>query len=183
MRKKCAGIYMFSEVVCRHWLNSRGSVCGGNVTLRNHYLTTTSTAARIRNVVLELGNRTRSLVVLGIGFHDKMNYARVIGAVVRPLLQTMKTQRLVWPRLLWATIHKFGEMRTPLTHENTETAKHFNDRMKSFLAAWKVPVFDTFNLTDKVMSFDGQHYGFGVNKVKAKILANYLHQLYVQGRW
>ena len=159
MKKKCAGIYAFSEKKCRHWINFHRVVCGGNTTLRLSYLYSAGSAGAIKRTVLGLANRTRSLVVLGFGFHDKLNDSRVRGAL-GPLLEEMKAQRLVWPKLLWATIHKFGEMRTPLTAVNNEAVKRFNGKLKSYLQGWKVPVFDTFNLTDKVMSFDGQHYGF-----------------------
>ena len=36
---------------------------------------------------------------------------------------------------------------------------------------------NSFNLTDKTASFDGAHYGKGVNDEKAQILLNYIMEL------
>ena len=53
----------------------------------------------------------------------------------------------------------------------------FNRRMKEYLQPRGVDVFDVFNLTLGLHSYDGTHYGAGVNMMKAQLLLNYLREL------
>ena len=53
----------------------------------------------------------------------------------------------------------------------------FNRRMKEYLQPRGVDVFDVFNLTLGLHSYDGTHYGPGVNMMKAQLLLNYLREL------
>ena len=52
----------------------------------------------------------------------------------------------------------------------------YNQEMRRFLEPFEVPVFDTFNLTVGVHSYDGTHYGFGVNMMKAQLFLNFLDE-------
>ena len=38
----------------------------------------------------------------------------------------------------------------------------------------RLPYFDTFAITANATSFDGMHYGLGVNMLKAQLLLNYI---------
>ena len=174
---------MFTEKVCRHQLDYDPRPCNGTVTLKLHYYFSVGLAKRIQNAVLGLSNKSKTFVFLNVGFHDQLNESLVKERLLLPLLHTMKLKRLTWPRILWAGIHKFGMMRSSLTSLNSERVREFNENLKAFLAGWEVPVFDTFNLTDNVMSFDGQHYGLGLNKMKVTILLHYLQQLRLLGQW
>ncbi|XP_070192852.1 uncharacterized protein [Littorina saxatilis] len=183
LRSRCSGIYMFTEKVCRLWLDQNTRVCNGTVTLRLRYLYSGTMNTSIHKTVLSLQNKTRSLVFLGVGFHNKLNVDIVTKGLLKPLLTAMKSKRLQWPRLVWAPVHQFGMMRTSQTGVDVNMAREFNRRVEEFLTPWGVPVFNTFTLTDNVTSFDGQHYGFGVNRMKVRILLHYLQELKSLGRW
>ncbi|KAK7102333.1 hypothetical protein V1264_020568 [Littorina saxatilis] len=118
-----------------------------------------------------------------VGFHDTLQVGVITKRLLKPLLTAMKSKRLQWPRLVWAPVHQFGMMRTSNTAIDVNMAREFNRRVEEFLTPWGVPVFDTFPLTDNVTSFDGQHYGFGVNRMKVRILLHYLQELKSLGQW
>lgn len=40
-----------------------------------------------------------------------------------------------------------------------------------------IPIMEFYNLTNGVMSFDGTHYGPGVNYLKGQIFLNYLLEI------
>ena len=66
---------------------------------------------------------------------------------------------------------------------SNEYGKEFNANVAAYLHNFRIPVFDTFSVTDGVMSIDGTHYGFGVNVLKAQLFLNYIQQLEDWGMW
>ena len=176
---------MFTEKICRKWLLRNVRACNGSVHLhyRFHYLT--AHAESIFRDVLSLGNRSKTMVVLSLGLHESLNHRAVISKVMSPLLSRMAAMNLTWPKLLWIGVHQWGLLKSGLGYPTQSRARvvDFNKQMGSFLGRMGVPVLDTFNLTGGVMSFDGAHFGRGVNKVKADILLNYLLELQSKGQW
>ena len=174
---------MFSEKVCRLWLDENTTVCNGTVVLKNFHLLFARQAPDIHKAVLQLANVSRSLVVLGVGFHDQFAIDPIKDKILRPLLDILRSRSLRYPNLLWANVHKFGMMRTPLTKVDNSLVQTYNGAVQQLLQQYGVPVLDTYQLPDNVMSFDGQHYGYGVNTVKVSILLHYIQQLQAEGRW
>ena len=176
---------MFTEKICRKWLLRTARACNGSVHLRykSHYLT--AHAESIFRDVLNLGNRSKTMVVLNLGLHESLNHRAVIRKVMSPLLSRMAARNLTWPKLLWAGVHQWGLLKSGLGYPMQSNVRvvDFNKQMRSFLGRMGVPVLDTFNLTGSVMSFDGAHFGLGVNKVKADIVLNYLLELQSKGQW
>ena len=54
----------------------------------------------------------------------------------------------------------------------------FNENLAKYCQENKIAVFDSFNMTTGVNSFDGTHFGIGVNMMKVQILLNYLEEKY-----
>ncbi|KAL8616007.1 hypothetical protein ACOMHN_014969 [Nucella lapillus] len=124
------------------------------------------------------------MAVFGIGFHDDLAVTSIKTRLLQPILQALKSDPLAPPHLLWAGLHSMGMMKSPsLKHQSNPEIRVFNRDMKQFLDQHNVSMFDTYNLTSNMMSFDGTHYGFGVNFMKAKILFHYIQELASQGRW
>ncbi|GFS06942.1 hypothetical protein ElyMa_001237500 [Elysia marginata] len=56
--------------------------------------------------------------------------------------------------------------------------KRFNAVVTPFLKSQGIAVLDGFNLTlGSLMSYDGTHYGKGLNDLKAQILLNYFREI------
>ncbi|XP_070196564.1 uncharacterized protein [Littorina saxatilis] len=178
----CAGIYMFTEKTCRHWLDRTTSICHGKTRVKFLEYVYIKQAPSIHRAVMELLNKTRSLVFIGTGIHDNFNANDTKTTILKPLLQQLRN--VTYPRILWAATHAPGLLKTPRIQEQSyESIRRYNKEISDFLSEFDVPVFDTFNMTDGVMSFDGAHYGMGVNKVKVRVLLAYLLELYLKHLW
>jgi len=63
-----------------------------------------------------------------------------------------------------------------MSQENRKLS-HFVSRINEYCFAMGIPVFDFRQLGYFVHSFDGTHYGRGVNLMKNQVFLNYLSQL------
>ncbi|KAL8592924.1 hypothetical protein ACOMHN_050751 [Nucella lapillus] len=183
LRKMCSGLYMFSEKTCRLWVDTDTTICNGSAKVQLKGLWKIAQAGEIRDAVLSLGNTTRSLAVFGIGFHNGFSVEPVKTRILQPILQTLKPSRHTSPHLLWAGVHQFGMLKSALLTKNSNAARAYNKAIQQFLDLHNVSMFDTFNLTDNVMSFDGTHYGYGLNVMKVNIFLHYIQELVALGKW
>nr|KAI8754528.1 hypothetical protein BgiMline_012994 [Biomphalaria glabrata] len=123
--------------------------------------------------ISELMTTPNSLVLVGIGIHDNFNSTSILNDLVFPMVKIASHSK--WPRIVWSATHSFGIMKSPrIVSQNIENVIHFNEKIKAALRGSGIPIFDTFQLTNGTMSFDGVHYGKGVNDVKAQIFLNYI---------
>ncbi|KAL8592914.1 hypothetical protein ACOMHN_050741 [Nucella lapillus] len=74
-------------------------------------------------------------------------------------------------------------LKSALLTKNSNAARAYNKAIQQFLDLHNVSMFDTFNLTDNVMSFDGTHYGYGLNVMKVNIFLHYIQELVALGKW
>ena len=80
-------------------------------------------------------------------------------------------------------MHAPGLLKTPrVPSQNRESIIRFNADIFNVLEKWSIPIFDSFNFTDGTTSFDGAHYGKGVNDVKVQIFLNYILELKLRNR-
>lgn len=118
-----------------------------------------------------------SVVFLGIGIHNSFNATLVLESYLKPIVDLVNRSRGGWPRLVWLTTHSAGPLKPMYyRHQNNEAIIAYNKIMTSYCSRYNITVLDTFNMTQGVHSFDGTHYGFGVNMKKAQILLNYLRE-------
>ena len=52
----------------------------------------------------------------------------------------------------------------------------YNKELHQLCTKLHLPYFDTFAITAGATSFDGMHYGLGVNMLKAQLLLNYIRE-------
>ena len=78
--------------------------------------------------------------------------------------------------------------RTPLTKVGIKEKVTFNRKVDGYIHREKhttpsIPlfVFNTYNMTSGTTSFDGTHFGLGINVMKSKILFNFIEQLTLAG--
>lgn len=105
------------------------------------------------------------------------------GAVLHPIATQTLPQPMAensqWPRLLWIGTHAPGLLKSPKFREQTaEGVQNFNKNVYAILNQFQVPYLDTFDFTNGIVSFDGTHYGWGVNMLKVNMLLTYIqHEL------
>ena len=52
----------------------------------------------------------------------------------------------------------------------------YNKELHQMCTKLHLPYFDTFGITARATSFDGMHYGLGINMLKAQLLLNYIRE-------
>ncbi|XP_046327297.2 uncharacterized protein LOC124111591 [Haliotis rufescens] len=182
IRSECSGMYMFTEEVCRLHLMYGLHACDGTVNLQLKYLFSSKFGQKLKRNVARLNSK--SLLFTGIGIHDHFNHADVQRMFLLPTLYYKDKNNRPWPKILWSASHAPGIMKSPkVLAQSYDSVKRYNGNMESFLRRWKVPIFDTFNMTDGMTSFDGEHYGLGMNIAKANVLLSYLNELKIKGWW
>lgn len=122
-------------------------------------------------------SRKGSVVLLGIGIHNSYNATLVLEIYLKPIVELIAKYGNGWPLLVWLTSHSAGPLK-PMhyRHQNNHAIIAYNKQMISYCLQHNITIMDTYNMTLGVHSFDGTHYGFGVNMKKAQILLNYLRE-------
>lgn len=127
-------------------------------------------------------NKTNSVIALGVGLHMGLDANKVFTGFLKPMVQLKEQSASKWPLIVWLTTHAHGSLKpiAYLESQGNEKISRFNRDMREFLEPVGIPVFDTFNLTLGVHSYDGTHYGFGVNMMKAQLFMNFLDETFQQ---
>ncbi|PVD36283.1 hypothetical protein C0Q70_03261 [Pomacea canaliculata] len=186
LQTSCAGLYMFTEKVCRLHVDSDTTVCNKRVKVKLVYdYKVESAAAAVHTAIINLTNVSRSIAFMAFGIHDQFEVEKVRQKLLLPLLHKMNSSSSSNPKLVWLAYHAPGLLTSTLDYpwQKPERILQYNQVMGEFLREWHVPIFEAFNLTDGIASFDGAHYGLGINRVKVQILLNYILELRVKKLW
>ncbi|XP_048249003.1 uncharacterized protein LOC124151308 [Haliotis rufescens] len=175
---QCNGMYAFSDKICRANIKRQATFCGGSVTLKMLEYFHLEDAAKFHADFHSFLNQNKTVVLVGVGCHDNFNFERVFNEYIYPVIDMMKKNKALWPKVIWSANHKFGLLKSPKIplQDNSHVAS-FNRLMSEGLGKYAIPIFDTYNLTSGVMSTDGGHFGIGVNVMKVQMLLNYLLEL------
>ena len=105
---------------------------------------------------------------------------KVFTGFLKPMVQLKEQSASKWPLIVWLTTHAHGSLKpiAYLESQGNKKISRFNSDMRELLEPVGIPVFDTFNLTLGVHSYDGTHYGFGVNMMKAQLFMNFLDETF-----
>ena len=159
--------------MCMNHIDRDVRECGGTVRLKFMEHARVDHTNLTLKAVSEIQGKENSFLFIGIGIHDDFNTTKVIKELVGPLMSQLTKSS--WPRVVWSSMHAPGLLKTPrVPSQNRQSILRYNKEIQHLLNVWGVPVFNTFNLTDGTTSFDGAHYGKGVNDVKAQIFLNYI---------
>ncbi|KAK6175147.1 hypothetical protein SNE40_013669 [Patella caerulea] len=177
-KRRCSGMYIFSDRRCRVYVDDDiEHICNGhNFSLKFFEYYSTHYSVNITQLARKNLNKPKTILLVGVGLHDNLNFRRIQLNLLQPLLNILKYQR--WPKFVWATPHSAGILKTDsIKAQSRSSMVSFIREIEEFLKVHNIPVFNTFNLTKNVMSFDGTHYGLGINLLKSQILLNYIKEL------
>ncbi|XP_059147987.1 uncharacterized protein LOC131935552 [Physella acuta] len=147
--------------------------CEGEVHLMSQSLWRASQSKNILEVMGQLTGKNNSLFVFGIGLHDGLDHNVVESQVLKPMFELMS--KSPWPKVIWVTPHVPGPLKSGrYVHQQAAKMEVYNQVMHQVMRKQGIPVLDFLHLTDGVMSYDGTHFGKGLNDVKAHIFLNFL---------
>ena len=116
----------------------------------------------------------RPLLIVGIGIHDNFDADKVTKFYLDPIVQTIRQSYTSKPLLVWLNTHSAGLLK-PLSFQSTQgntQIQKFNNELLQYCFENSIIVFDSFNITKGVHSFDGTHYGSALNQLKVNLLIN-----------
>ncbi|CAK8671902.1 unnamed protein product [Clavelina lepadiformis] len=191
----CMSGQMYFWKACRNIISDMndaadpGSLCGGryprfsfkikkyfNVKSKDEFL----------DLAQRLAGKKGSLIVLGVGFHMSCLANQVIDHFLNPALSVIghyytsnKLSGPRWPRIFFVIPMPTGLLKPLqfLSLQNDVKIGKFAIEITKYCKDRDIPVFDFRALGKHVHSFDGTHYGLGVNLMKNQILLNYLDSL------
>ncbi|KAH9507519.1 hypothetical protein Btru_051339 [Bulinus truncatus] len=171
-RLKCDKHYRYIAE-CRGFIRPDILVCGNTTILHCEELYTANTIEKVLLSMRGLSGKENSWFIVGFGAHDSYNVTLIQEKLIGPLLAESKKNK--WPQLVWYEPHAPGLLKTPMIpHQLAPNRISFNSKVKLLMEQQKIPNLRFYKLTEEVMSYDGSHYGKGVNDVKFQILLNYL---------
>ena len=121
----------------------------------------------------------RSIIIFGVGLHDDLEYKTVQRLFLSSLARLMwwGAGPSDWHQTIWVTPHLPGSLKPPrYKKQNTRRVKDYTQQTKEYLNHFHIPSLVTHDLTHGIHSFDGTHYGFGLNSQVAQILLTYLEK-------
>nr|KAI8748434.1 hypothetical protein BgiMline_017866 [Biomphalaria glabrata] len=172
MLDKCDKYYRYISE-CRRYINTELMECNNSTVLRCIERYRATTIDSVLTEMRSLQGKPNSWFIAGFGNHDGYNLTYLQEKLIDPLLTEAK--RNEWPKLVWFEPHAPGLMKTPhIPHQLAPYRIPFNAKVKELMEKHRIPNLRFYSLTEPVLSYDGSHYGKGVNDVKVQILLNFI---------
>lgn len=190
----CISGQMYFWKECRQILTeiqqvyNKRSLCGGrerkfNITMKPFY--NMKFKEDFHQLVKSLLGKEGSLIIVGVGFHMQCLHNITVNEYLGPAVRTIdkyyrhKFPSARWPQLYFVVPMPVGLLKSAIhfTLQNDNKIERFTFEMRRYCAANRIPLFDFRNLGKFVHSFDGTHYGLGVNLMKNQVLLNYIASL------
>ncbi|XP_055955694.1 uncharacterized protein LOC130012266 [Patella vulgata] len=169
---------------CQFEMEKKPDVCNGRVNITFVYKPHARNIQEPFRAIDELKHKPKTMIFLGVGLHDHYNYEKVYFKYCRRILKHFRAQNAIWPKFLWASTHATGLLKSPhMPSQSYKSGRYFNEWLKPRLDKEGVTIFDTFNMTDGVVSPDGCHHGLTVNMLKARFFLHYIAELQRKGEW
>ncbi|CAL1546394.1 unnamed protein product [Lymnaea stagnalis] len=160
---------------CGYFLILDSLECNGTTRLSMRHLYRVTEVDRLFKAVRELNGTVNSWLVVGIGIHNLYNMTAIRQAAIDPMLKLLQNSK--WPKLIWMAAQSPGLLKTGSEkRQQSQAILDYNEKLKSIFGPLGIPIMNFFQLTKGVFSFDGAHYGKGLNDVKVNILLNFLQQ-------
>lgn len=170
-------------------------ICGMDLSrfvLHSHY--ENDAGEKALKLVKTLVGKPRTLILLSVGVHLSCNAARTFKSNIQPMVEFLNSYESTlndhtppkerkthnsttrWPLVIFMFPDTPGVLKSPdhMKDNGKVPCYKFADQMVEYLSHVGIPYLDFRKLTTNVHSYDGGHYGIGVNIQKLQILLNYL---------
>lgn len=126
----------------------------------------------------------RSVIVLGgYGLHNLLQAKPIFNTLIHPLWELIKPNLGKDVSVIVLSVHSLQDNVLEKYRENMNNRRvsQYNTLMARLCrqSLPSIPFFDTFSITSQSDSFDGVHYGFKVNLLKAQLLLSVINEVFV----
>jgi len=174
IRQKCEGEMQLLDDYCQPYTYEssiffqNGELCDMKSSFLVEYFAdfntfVTSTTQRRLETLKDLEN---TYIIMSSGAHFNANPKSFIQYYLSHVLDTIEGKK--WPKLIVETLPK-----TPSIVLSDQRAS-FSSQVKEFCDQHDIHVFDTFQLSNNLMPYDGKHFRLIFYLQKIKILLNFL---------
>ncbi|CAH1801215.1 unnamed protein product [Owenia fusiformis] len=183
-KKNCGYFAQFEDKTCQHLIEHSRKICNSTVTLS---LRSDSSLQTLKNSVNFIREKEGQVILFSNGLHNNLNLPKTKLAVHKYLealgskifkRNKMDTSNRTIPRMVFMSPHLPGLMKSPRywNNQGTKSVTTYTTEMRKFLSKYNIPTFNTHAFTNHSFSFDGTHFGYGVNHQLAQTLLNYISQ-------
>lgn len=187
--EKCKGEFQIVEKDCSIYLSAHstseirnGSMCGGN-----YHFAINSVQVYMNTLTDEVIEKTKALLgvkhsylVVGVGMHFHLDVSMVKRAFIDKLLDLINKHGNGWPKIIWIGIHNVDGFLRVDTKFHNDAIQKFNHAIRAYLEGKNITFIRTFEMSQNLKSYDGQHYGFGFNYHKIQLILNLLVRKYLR---
>lgn len=185
--ERCKGEYQLVDKDCSIYLSAHsinetrnGSICDGSFdfTINTAQVYMNAITDEAIEKVSKLIGVENSFLVTGVGMHFHLDFPTVKNAFIDKLIDLMKKAGSEWPKIIWIGIHNVDGFVRMDTRFHNNAISRFNDEVMTYMKTKNITFIRTFEMSQNLRSYDGQHYGVGFNWYKAQLLLNHLIRRY-----
>lgn len=169
-----------------HVLKSQSAICGKSLEQFSSHIDFFADSARFHNVVKSLAGKEKTVIILGVGVHMDCTFKIIKDKFMNPAISYLKKYQINstgshlsrWPHIIFIPPDTSSLLKPyrALRRNGNIVCEKYTASMINFCKEHDIPVLNFRRLTQGVHSYDGTHYGLGVNLMKFQLLFHYLDQ-------
>ncbi|KAH9508829.1 hypothetical protein Btru_050159 [Bulinus truncatus] len=162
--QKCDKRYRYTAD-CRQSISHSLIECDNSTRFHCVELYEVSRVQTVIDTLKAISGKMNSWFIFGFGHFDNYDANLVLKKLLEPVLA--EAAKSEWPKLIWHEPHAADILKTPKFSKQLNSFRlNFSIEVKDFLKKHNIPLMSFFTMTKTVVSYDGSHYGKGVNDIK-----------------
>ena len=130
----------------------------------------TTLIPKVSEKIDKLFEKENSFIISGVGLHYQLDFNIVKKEYLEKIWSKLKASKNGWPKLIWISVHGIHGFLRLATRFANQRIVTFNKKVEKYWAERNVAVVDTYEISKRIKSYDGRHYGFGLNKLKIQLI-------------
>ena len=187
-RKFCRGEHQITSRKCSWNIikkklsqsNNSSSICNGYGNIDVDFLVDYKQkfADEFIKKIDSLSSKENSWLICSVGLHFYLDFDKLKVIYLDRLWEKLQRSEKKWPKLIWVGIHALDVFLKLSLTPHKRKLKAFNSKVTDYWTERNVTIIDTYPFSEGIKSFDGAHYGLGLNQLKMHIIVDTIQQYY-----
>ena len=187
-RKFCRGEHQITSRLCSLNIvakkltqsNNSSSICNGYGNIDVDYLIDYKQkfADEFNKKIDSLSSKENSWIICSVGLHFHLDFDKLKEIFLDRLWEKLQRSGKKWPKLIWVGLHGLAGFLKLSQIPHKGKLKGFNSKVTDYWTKRNVTIIDTYPLSEGIKSYDGVHYGLGLNHLKMHIILDTIKQYY-----